>query len=68
MTQKQMILQYMEDFGSISTMESFADLGVTRLASRIHELIEDGIPIQKEMEHGKNRYGKQISYMRYRRA
>ena len=38
MTQNQRILKYMEDFGSISTLEAFKELGVTRLASRIHEI------------------------------
>ena len=68
MTQNQMILRYMDDFGSISTMEAFVDLGVTRLASRIHEIISSGVAIEKEMVHSKNRYGKPISYMRYRRG
>ena len=65
MTQCEKIIKYMEDFGSISTMEAFSDLGITRLASRIHDLTRMGIPIEKRMESGKNRYGEAVHYMRY---
>lgn len=67
MTQVERIIQYMDDFGSISTMEAFTDLGVTRLASRIHE-IRQFMPIVGEMVSGKNRYGEKVSFMRYRKA
>ena len=65
MTQNERIIQYMTDFGSISTMEAFTELGVTRLASRIHELTGNGYSINKKMESAKNRYGESVSYMRY---
>ena len=66
MNQRQRILKYIDDFGSISPMEAFTDLGITKLASRISEIIyKDGIPITKEPETGINRYGKKIHYMRY---
>ncbi len=65
MTQCEKIIQYMNDFGSISTMEAFQDLGITRLASRIHDLTRRGVLIEKRMETGKNRYGEVVHYMRY---
>lgn len=68
MTQCDRILQYMDDFGSISTLEAFADLGITRLASRIHDLTRMGVPISKRMVTGKNRYGETVHYMRYSRG
>lgn len=58
----------MQVFGSISTREAFNDLGVTRLASRIHDLKEQGIAISGKMETTKNRYGESVSYKRYRLA
>ena len=42
MTQHQRILQYIDDFGSITPMEAFQDLGITKLATRVSELIRDG--------------------------
>lgn len=68
MTQKERIVKYMDDFGSISTMEAFTQLGITRLASRIHELVSNGMPIKKEMVSSKNRYGEEVHYMRYSKA
>lgn len=41
-TQCERIVQYMREFGSISTLEAFSDLGVTRLASRINDPKEWG--------------------------
>lgn len=34
-TQRDLILQYIKDFGSITPMEAYSDLGVTKLATRI---------------------------------
>ena len=65
MTQEQRIIEYINHFGSITTMEAFTDLGITRLASRIHDLQKSGYDIQREMVKGKNRYGEPIHYMRY---
>ena len=68
MTQKEMIVRYMDDFGSITTMEAFSDLGITRLASRIHELVRSGLQIKKEIVTSKNRYGEDVHYTRYSKA
>ena len=68
MTQKERIVKYMDDFGSISTMEAFTQLGITRLASRIHELTRNWLAIKKEMVSSKNRYGEEVHYMRYSKA
>ena len=65
MTQKQLILKYMKDFGSITPWESFSDLGCTKLSTRIGELIKEGVPIRKETVRTKNRYGKRTSYTKY---
>ena len=68
MTQKQRILDYLQDFGSISPREAYLDLGVMRLAARMSEIIRDGVPIEKTMEARKNRYGQTVRYARYRRV
>ena len=68
MNQKQLILQYIDDFGSISPMEAFVDLGITKLSTRIGEIIRDGESISKHTEHSKNRYGKRVHYTRYARV
>lgn len=68
MTQTEQVLKYMEDFGSITPMEAMADLGIMRLASRIHDLGRMGYSIKREMVTGKNRYGNRIHYMKYSRG
>ena len=65
MTQCIRVLKYMEEFGSISPAEAFTDLGVYRLASRIHDLAKAGYSINRQMVYSKNRYGESIHYMRY---
>lgn len=67
MTQCQMVLKRIEDKGSITTMEAF-DMGITRLASRVHDLRRMGINIVSETVHAKNRYGDSVRYARYKKA
>ena len=66
MTQNEKIMKYLQDFGSITTMEAFAELGITRLASRIHELRKSGIRIDAETVTAKNRYGESVHFARYK--
>ena len=68
MTQCERILKYMEDFGSISSFQAFGDLGITRLASRIHDLKRMGVAIESETRTAKNRYGESTHYSVYRRV
>lgn len=66
MTQKEMVLQYMKDEGSITPWEAIKEFGITRLGARIWELKnEDGVEIKVKLESQKNRYGKTVSYARY---
>lgn len=41
-TQKQEILDYIEQYGSITSMEAFAEIGCTKLSTRISELRREG--------------------------
>ena len=65
-TQCERILQYMKEFGSISTLEAFGDLGVTRLASRINDLKKMGYSITSTTASGKNRFGESTHFSVYR--
>lgn len=62
-TQAERILDYIEEFGSITQMDALRDLGCMRLASRISDLKKKGYPIESETEPVKNRYG-EISYIK----
>lgn len=67
-TQCQRILDYMTKFGSISTLEAFNDLGVARLASRIHDLKDQGYSIISETKSSRNRFGEKTYFKVYRLA
>ena len=67
-TQCQRIIDYMHQFGSISTLEAFRDLGVARLASRIHDLKSMGYNITSETKTGRNRFGEKTSFKVYKLA
>ena len=68
MNQYERIDQYLDQFGSISPMEAFRDLGITKLATRISEMSRRGYKFSKTMETRKNRYGESVSFMRYRKV
>jgi hypothetical protein len=65
MSQCERILKYMETFGSITTMEAFNVLGVTRLSGRIHDLRQRGYDIESETIESENRYGDKVRYYKY---
>ena len=65
MTQKEAILNYIEEHGSITPKQAIYDLGITRLAAYIHDLREEGYNIETERITVKTkRYGK-TSVARY---
>ena len=65
MTQHELILKYIADFGSITPQQAYSDLGITKLATRISEMRRDGVNFKIETVKGKNRYGKATRYARY---
>ena len=64
-TQNDRIIEYIDQFGSITQLEALRDLGVMRLASRISDLRRLGYPIISDIETVKNRYGEKCHVKRY---
>lgn len=64
-TQCERIIDYIKQFGSISTLEAFNDLGVARLASRIHDLKAQGYEFKSEIRTRRNRYGETTHFKVY---
>lgn len=64
--QRQRVLDYMLQFGSITQHQASLDLGVSRLASRVSELKKMGYPIVSEFEAVTNRFGEVCHVKRYR--
>ena len=64
MTQKDRILRYISEHGSITQGEAYK-LGIARLAARVNELGRAGVVLDRELVDGKNQYGESVRYMRY---
>lgn len=65
LTQCELIMRHLRDYGSISPVEAFSEYGIMRLAARIADLKEQGVPITSERTEGKNRYGEPVRYSVY---
>jgi hypothetical protein len=66
MTQDERILEYIKEHGSITPMEAWNELGITKLATRVSYMSRyGGIDFIKEFVRGKNRYGQPVCYMKY---
>ena len=66
MTQKERVLQYIAETGSITALEAVRELGVLQLSARICELEREGTVFLKVPEKGKNRYGDPCHWVRYK--
>lgn len=65
-TQCERIIEYITEFGSITILEAFKDLGCTRLASRICDLKRKGYEFDSEFVKSENRYGEPVIFKQYR--
>lgn len=68
MTQTEAILDYMNEYGSITALDALREIGCFRLAARIHDIEKKGIHVPREtiVVTGK-RTGKQTNITRYLR-
>lgn len=66
MNQCERILEYIERYGSISNLEAVIELGIGHLASRICDLRKEGYDITGETVKGKNKFGEETHFTRYR--
>ena len=64
-TQTKRVLAYMVVNGTINPLESWREIGVYRLASRIHDLIKAGYPVKKAWLEMKNKYGEKVRVRQY---
>lgn len=65
MTQREEILNYIKEFGSITPMDAFYDLGITKLATRVSEMRRDGVAFKIETVKHMGKRGKIVRYARY---
>ena len=66
LTQDEMVLRYLNEFGSITTWECYSKLFITRLSAKIFNLKNKyGIDFDEEWIHKTNRYGKRVKFKKY---
>lgn len=63
-TMKDRVLNYMNDFGSITTRQAFVDLGCTRLSEYIRQLRLE-YRVDDKWIQKKNRYGDKVHFKKY---
>lgn len=61
---KQRIIDYINEFGSITTFQAFTDLGCTRLSEYIRQIRQERTVLDKTITT-KNRYGEKVWYKEY---
>lgn len=65
LTQCERIMRHLHDYGSITGAEAVSEYSIYRLASRICDLRQRGVPIKTAFRSGKNRYGERVTYAVY---
>lgn len=65
MTQHDLIIRYLNKKNSITPMDAFHDLGITKLATRISEMRQKGYQFSDEWIDGVNKFGVEVRYKRY---
>lgn len=65
MTQKQRILEHLQKYGSITSLESFQLYGDTRLSDKIYRLRKDNYQFEEEWIEKKNRFGETVRFKKY---
>lgn len=65
MTQKERLIRYLKEEGSVTALEAVRELGILQLSARLCELIDDGYDFDSKVESSLNRYGEKVWYKRY---
>lgn len=64
-SQKNRIIDYIKQFGSITSWEAYKELGVMQLGARIDQLKKEGYIFRTEWIQTKNRFGENVSFKKY---
>ena len=62
---EQRVFDYMVEFGSITSLQAFADLGNSRLSATIFPLKKKGVGIKDETLMVRNRFGDKCRIKKY---
>lgn len=65
MTQANRVLEYLKSGKTITTLNAFKELGITRLAARVYELKSDGHEVKKNTITVVNRFNENCAIAEY---
>lgn len=65
MTQKDLILQHLQEHGKITDLEAYKLYAIRRLGARIWDLRADGHKIRTKNTKEKNRFGQETHFATY---
>lgn len=65
MTQANRVLEYLKSGKTITTLNAFKELGITRLAARVYELKSDGYEVKKNTITVVNRFNENCAIAEY---
>lgn len=65
MKQTERLLAHLKRHGTINPLESWRELGIYRLASRICDLRNEGHEIRKDMVSVRNQFGEDVRFAEY---
>ena len=65
MTQANRVLEYLKSGKTITTLNAFKELGITRLAARVYELKTDGHEVKKNTITVVNRFNENCAIAEY---
>lgn len=65
LTQCERLHEWLKQGHSVTGLEAWSELGIYRLASRIHDLVKRGVQIRKERISVNNRFGESVAVVRY---
>lgn len=63
--QKRNVLYHLQQYKKITSLTAIQMYGITRLASVIHRLRQEGYDIETERDYSLNRYGDNVNYACY---
>ena len=66
MSDKNRVLAYLREHGSITPLEALNSFGCYRLGARVWDLRRDGHTISTEIVEGKDQHGEAMRYAKYR--
>lgn len=65
LTQADRVLRHLQKYGSITSLESFREYGVSRLSAIIFNLKQANYQFEEEWITQKNRYGERTTFKKY---